>query len=357
MNEMRKIIFPLLFLLMFSVSVFALDKHIEMIVTEGESSEFLINGVSHIARVSVCSDTNPEFCVIELDSVPSSQLYEGWTYDYNDDFRVHIIDIISLSPTEGYGEDRVRFEMIYFGPYCGDHSCSNGESCETCASDCGSCPTSLPKCGDGKCDPGETCRSDRCCDGNKVNLDYDHDNCGNCNYRCDSNQECSSGRCVSAVVETIVPVVEEEGLPGNIFSPYCGDGICNNDENCQTCVSDCGCDVGSDCEDGVCVRPECYRASECNDNNPCTVDYCRSSKCSHDDLGGCNIEDDPKCYRVGDMLGGGYCSSSGVFQQLKNEEESCLHDYECNTDSCKDGRCKGLSGVTKFFIWLRGVFS
>jgi len=42
---------------------------------------------------------------------------------------------------------------------CGDGTCSNGETCSTCPSDCGTCPVVPPpaSCGDGTCNNGETC--------------------------------------------------------------------------------------------------------------------------------------------------------------------------------------------------------
>ena len=39
------------------------------------------------------------------------------------------------------------------GPFCGDGMCGSGESCSTCAMDCGACRT----CGDGVCTAPETC--------------------------------------------------------------------------------------------------------------------------------------------------------------------------------------------------------
>ena len=38
--------------------------------------------------------------------------------------------------------------------YCGDSSCNGSETCSTCPSDCGECPT---ECGNGNCEDGETC--------------------------------------------------------------------------------------------------------------------------------------------------------------------------------------------------------
>jgi len=38
--------------------------------------------------------------------------------------------------------------------YCGDGTCNNGETCDTCEADCGACGST---CGDGNCDTGEDC--------------------------------------------------------------------------------------------------------------------------------------------------------------------------------------------------------
>ncbi len=34
--------------------------------------------------------------------------------------------------------------------------------------------------------------------------------------------------------------------------PYCGDGTCQSDEDCENCIDDCGCNSGYTCVDGVC---------------------------------------------------------------------------------------------------------
>ena len=70
---------------------------------------------------------------------------------------------------------------------CGDGTCGADESCSTCATDCGTCPTT---CGDGTCSADETCSS--------------------CATDC--------GACPAT----------------------CGDGACNNGETCSTCAGDCG---------------------------------------------------------------------------------------------------------------------
>ncbi len=88
---------------------------------------------------------------------------------------------------------------------CGDGTCSGGagEDCESCSSDCGSCPEPMPTCGDGSCDSdvGEDC--------NTCSAD-----CGSC----------------------------PEPMP------TCGDSSCDSDvgEDCNSCSADCGsCPVSS----------------------------------------------------------------------------------------------------------------
>jgi len=71
------------------------------------------------------------------------------------------------------------------GATCGDGQCQQGESCSTCAADCGACSV----CGDGVCDWTEAC-----------------DTCA---------QDC--GACAA-----------------------CGDGVCDPGETCGTCAGDCG---------------------------------------------------------------------------------------------------------------------
>ena len=70
---------------------------------------------------------------------------------------------------------------------CGDGSCGDNETCDSCPSDCGVC------CGDGSCAYGETCLS--------------------CEIDC--------GACPPS-------------------GPFCGDGFCNADELCDGCTADCG---------------------------------------------------------------------------------------------------------------------
>lgn len=48
---------------------------------------------------------------------------------------------------------------IYKGPYCGDGTCNNAETCTSCSSDCGECPKAVETCGNGNCASTENCSS------------------------------------------------------------------------------------------------------------------------------------------------------------------------------------------------------
>jgi hypothetical protein len=45
---------------------------------------------------------------------------------------------------------------VAYAKKCGNGKCESGETCATCAQDCGACP---PVCGNGKCEVGESCLS------------------------------------------------------------------------------------------------------------------------------------------------------------------------------------------------------
>ncbi|HKP63564.1 MAG TPA: thrombospondin type 3 repeat-containing protein [Polyangiales bacterium] len=117
-------------------------------------------------------------------------------------------------------------------PTCGDGSCvlGDGETCETCSPDCGSCPM---LCGDGTCsakdrETCETCSADcgQCACGDHV-CTLETESCSSCPADC--------GAC-----------------------PTCGDFVCQNygpksaftaamGENCGNCPSDCGACQGDCC--------------------------------------------------------------------------------------------------------------
>ncbi|MEZ4389607.1 MAG: hypothetical protein R3A48_00815 [Polyangiales bacterium] len=94
-------------------------------------------------------------------------------------------------------------------PRCGDGTCDEGESCESCRADCAfMCPPppDVPtvRCGDGTCSEGESCESCR----------------ADCAFMCPP--------------------------PPDVPTARCGDGTCSEGETCSSCASDCGaCSTGA----------------------------------------------------------------------------------------------------------------
>jgi len=121
--------------------------------------------------------------------------------------------------------------------WCGDGYCQIDEDCETCSEDCG--------CGflyllnDKICEikKGENCRNsaeDCKCENEICELD------GECRSYC-GNGFCEKG----------------EDKICKLDCDWCGDGVCDETENCLECSKDCGnCDEKY-CGDGVCDEGEC----------------------------------------------------------------------------------------------------
>ncbi|HVJ16480.1 MAG TPA: discoidin domain-containing protein, partial [Polyangiaceae bacterium] len=60
------------------------------------------------------------------------------------------------STASGTSWERFFMEPATAAPLCGNNNCEGGETCDTCAGDCGAC---APVCGNGQCQSGETCTS------------------------------------------------------------------------------------------------------------------------------------------------------------------------------------------------------
>jgi hypothetical protein len=100
---------------------------------------------------------------------------------------------------------------------------------------------------------------DTCC----INGDSPGCECGN--GKCDDNEDCSS--CPDDC--------------GQCEGEHCGNGKCepDRDENCSFCPQDCG----------ECTTTECTDNSQCSDNSNCTDDLCDNNGfCSNPDNGSCN---------------------------------------------------------------------
>jgi hypothetical protein len=155
-------------------------------------------------------------------------------------------------------------------PTCGDGKCDDGETCSTCALDCGACST----CGDGKCESGETCSNcpmdcgdcAKCGDGLCT---APEENCQNCAPDCGACPGCGDGTCTPPN-ETCFSCPKD---CGNCTG--CGDGMCESNETCASCPQDCGsCDV---CGNGKCETPYETCTNCPADCGACTVKTCFES--------------------------------------------------------------------------------
>lgn len=90
---------------------------------------------------------------------------------------------------------------------------------------------------------------------------------------------------------------------------------------------------------------ECVTDNDCDDYNSCTLDSCSSvpGSCLHAPLKGCHT-------RYG-CVGEGtigiqtdwpvYCSRDGDWIHMRTEGSFCSVDYECRSEDCQAGKCRG----------------
>ena len=90
----------------------------------------------------------------------------------------------------------------------------------------------------------------------------------NLNRQCLPGFECVNGICVSS--ESRDALTSDDGSfsgekdeLGEVAG--CGNGVCEQGENCQNCPKDCPCQAGEKCFKGKCCRPDCTN-KECGDD-------------------------------------------------------------------------------------------
>ncbi|MDP2926209.1 MAG: hypothetical protein Q8N99_07570, partial [Nanoarchaeota archaeon] len=59
---------------------------------------------------------------------------------------------------------------------------------------------------------------------------------------------------------------------------------------------------------------------------------------------------------VGLRQKGKYCSPEGIFEDQKEEKESCENNFECNSNLCINDECLSGSLWAKFIRWLSRIF-
>lgn len=140
------------------------------------------------------------------------------------------------------------------------------------------------------CDPPR-CPETTQCGPLCIDTTNDRFNCGGCNIKCDYNETCINGKCVSIT---------------------CGDRSCDSTENCSTCPQDCG-------------------SCECTTENP---NLCYG-KCT-------NIKSDSNnCGACGQMCQIGYACENGVCKGMINA--NCTSDSDCAQGNCIDNKCQFIT--------------
>jgi hypothetical protein len=192
-------------------------------------------------------------------------------------------------------------------PSCGDNWCDAGESCATCAPDCGSCAS---------------CEHSPCTSGSALNA-----SCSSCTQAvCDLDPNCCEVQWESICVQEA-----QELCPSICPLPAtsCGDLRCNGSENCSTCPFDCG--PCASCGNGVCEQGECGGAMTCG-------------TCSADCGGGC-----PPCGRdvciAGDVFPSSTCSAC-VTSVCAADPYCCSTAWDALCVSMIDSLC-GLTCATR----------
>ena len=188
--------------------------------------------------------------------------------------RVLVVDSLASSP----GELTLTISCA-IPTACGDAVCAVGESCATCAKDCGACVV----CGDGKCDA--TYENCQVCAGD----------CGPCAAECTQKDTpgcagCSCEACVCQLDSVCCTAAWDSvcasecgakcGGPACGVKGFCGDGQCDYATESASCPNDCP--PPAKCGDGICAPG----SETCK---TCSIDcgFCSSAPASCGD-GSCN---------------------------------------------------------------------
>ncbi len=195
---------------------------------------------------------------------------------------------------------------------CGDGACSSLEDYQICCKDCG--------CGLGA---RQSCINNIC----RSNVSH-----YSSTYDCYYNADCQDGDPCTADICN-VQAVPYKCTHAQITSCTSSDGCCP-----RTC---------SDEEDQDCKTVNrCMSKGECNDNNPCTKDFCEGTprRCKYTTETGCPLSNE--CLPTGTVNAGKYCSAESVWTTLKGVNKPCEQDHECAGGRCQYNKCGGLAFLT-----------
>ncbi len=240
----------------------------------------------------------------------------------------------------------IDFSCVDLQSPCGDGICGAGERCFNCSADCGVC------CGDGAC------------------VESDGEHCGTCPTDCDclEGQECQpqTGVCIELCQPNcegrscgsdgcngscgVCEALQFCDESGSCIDPPagCGDDSCDEGEDCNNCVADCGCSGAEICEDARCVPTircgdnicdegedcsscsadcGCPGGERCEDARCVPMERCGDSTCDEgEDCGNCPMD----------------CSCPGG---ERCEDARCICTPQCAQHECGPDGCGGSCGL------------
>ena len=130
-----------------------------------------------------------------------------------------------------------------------------------------------------------------------------------------------------------------ESLDRCIIEGRCSQGVCLGQPKICDDNNPCTADFCRQ-SDGTCLFEE--QASICDDDNPCTTDSCGENGCSHTPVQSGTTCDDGDLCTVNDACFSGRCTGAGLGDGTACDDgDSCTH-----SDTCQQGVCTGESLIT-----------
>ena len=253
---------------------------------------------------------------------------------------------------------------------CNDDEMCTADSCDlqagcvyaptTAACDDGDACTQKDSCAQGhcfgkpaECDDTNPCTVDSCSEASGCI----HDPAPNHGHSCDDGNACTGGdACDNGVCVVSLTVSCDDGNPCTAGACDANTGRCKQATIGGSCVTSTGCAADAVCVQGVCTGtpiPNCCNVStNCQDENPCTLDSCdkATGSCKHQTLSSLSCSDGSAC-TIGDSCVAGLCR--GGVALACGDGNDCTEDF-CSPSkgclplprpfaSCSDGNaCNGV---------------
>jgi len=130
------------------------------------------------------------------------------------------------------------------------------------------------------------------------------------------------------------------------FPNTCSNSFCDSEEDCSTCLQDCGCASGYKCENKQCVEVVSCGDNKCSSGETCPVDNCCNGvsinlNADINNCGGCGT----KCFSNNQTCSLGNCVSLTAYcRDLTCDANencgSCANDCKCAANTkCEDSKC------------------